>query len=140
MKINAKNLLKCLDQIVGQYPDIIVHSLSVGAYLWAEMLVTLTTERKNDKIVSLLHENIKGAIFDSIVFEDDCAPGLSRAVTTTPIIQPMLEAIISGYLSYGWAVKHYKAAAPLFNSNYMPCPRMIFSSKVDLVSSAIKNR
>ena len=65
---------------------------------------------------------------------------MSRAITTNRIFQPVIESAIQFYLNYGYSTKFYRAAEPYFHGPFLPCNRMILSSKSDTVSSPFQNQ
>ena len=113
-RIVAKNLVKALSELNSQYNEMVVHIFSVGGYQFGETLSQLQSNEDYNKILN----SIKGVIFDSCVFTEDCAPGLSRAITLNPIVQPVIESSISVFLKLfeKISVKNYeKASYNIFN-------------------------
>lgn len=104
-----------------RYDEILVHAFSVGGYQLGEFLNILTNEcEKGNKNAEQLYSAIKGFIVDSCVFADDCPPGLSRAITTNPVIQPILESSIRNFL---------KLTKPLVLDRYNQVASVIIGNK-----------
>ena len=95
----AVNVFNFLSKLKPRYDEIIVHAFSVGGYQMGEFFNRLSIEAANgNEDAEKLFSAFRGVIVDSCVFADDCPPGLSRAMTTHPIIQPMIEKSILGFL------------------------------------------
>ena len=112
-RVVANNLVKCLSEMCEEYNEIVVQAFSVGGYQFGETLLLLRQQQYKHILNSF-----KGVIFDSMVFTEDCAPGLSRAITLNPIVQPMIENSILAFLKlfHNISVKNYeKASHMIFN-------------------------
>lgn len=95
----ASTVFDFLTHIQPRYDQVLVHAFSVGGYQLSEFMFKLMGEiKKGDARAELLMKSIQGMIIDSCVFSEDCAPGLSRAITRHPIYQPIIEASISNFL------------------------------------------
>ena len=101
-QIVAKNLVQCLSELNNQYNEVVVHAFSVGGYQFGETLLQLKEQKH-------ILNSIKGFVLDSMVFTSDCAPGLSRAITLNPIVQPIIENSIHYFLKIfrNVSVKNY---------------------------------
>jgi hypothetical protein len=119
-RIVAKNLVKALSELNSQYNEIVIHAFSVGGYQFGETLVQLRAEDENRNILN----SIKGVILDSMVFIEDCAPGVSRAITLNPIVQPMIESSIYGFLKlfHNISVKNYKICEEVMFNPFIRYP------------------
>ena len=108
-QVVAKNLVKSLSQLYAQYNEIVVHAFSVGGYQFGLTLNELIKSGQNDHIL----RSIKGIVIDSMVFTEDCAPGLSRAITLNPVVQPVLQSSIHVFLKLfkHISVKYYDTAS-----------------------------
>ncbi|CAG2121031.1 unnamed protein product, partial [Medioppia subpectinata] len=106
-QVVAKNLAQTLSQLNAQYNEIVIHAFSVGGYQFGLTLNELIQSQQNQHIL----DSIKGIVIDSMVFTEDCAPGLSRAVTLNPVVQPMIESTIHVFLKlFKNTVKYYDTA------------------------------
>lgn len=95
----ARILVEYLRSLRPRYDEIIVHAFSVGGYQLCELLCKMERSiADGDEKVAQLSSSFRGWIIDSCVFANDCAPGLSRAITTNPIIQPAIEKSIQTWL------------------------------------------
>jgi hypothetical protein len=119
-QVVASNLVKYLTEINSQYNEIVIHAFSVGGYQLGETVVKLQSSDEHKDI----RDSIKGIVLDSMVYIEDAAPGLSRAITTNPVLQPILETSISTFLKlfHNISVKNYlKVSDSLFNP-FFRCP------------------
>ncbi len=119
-QVVASNLIKYLTEINSQYNEIVIHAFSVGGYQLGETVVKLQSSDEHKDI----RDSIKGIVLDSMVYIEDAAPGLSRAITTNPVLQPILETSISTFLKifHNISYKNYlKVSDSLFNP-FFRCP------------------
>ncbi|XP_054155482.1 transmembrane protein 53-A-like [Oppia nitens] len=133
----ARNVVNSLHELSGHYNEIVVHIFSVGGYQFGLTLQQLTSSPVNSYLVDL----IKGIVIDSFVYPDDCAPGLSRAITKHPLVQPMIEQSIYVFL---WlfkniCVKYYDMAVDAFANPRAKYSGLFLYSKDDLVSNVATN-
>lgn len=58
----AKNLISFLNEAVKQYPDVLVHAFSVGAYQFGELLVQMQNRKNQFKpeVIDSVKTSIKG--------------------------------------------------------------------------------
>ena len=119
-RIVAQNLVKALSELNSQYNEIIVHYFSVGGYQFGETLVQMRAQNECQNILN----SFKGVIVDSMVFTKDCAPGLSRAITLNPIIQPIIEKSIDVFLKLfqNISVKNYLKAEDMICNPFLKYP------------------
>ena len=80
-------------------------------------------------------------MIDSVVFAEDAAPGLSRAITLNPIGQPILEKSIQTFLNAtrSFTFNRYKLVESNIIQNRSGIPGMMLFSKDDVVSSVESN-
>lgn len=97
MKSVAEDLKS--DALSGR--PLIVAGFSVGAYLYSH-LVRHIREREDDE--KTLAPRIKAIVFDSPVDFGGVPTGLSKSITTHPVLQPALKTAIETYLSVFKAV------------------------------------
>jgi len=96
---NAQNVFDYLSAITPRYDEVLVHAFSVGGYQLSEFLARMSKGCSRGEPEAIqLYQSLKGFIVDSCVFADDCAPGLSRAITRNRIVQPVVEAAIANFL------------------------------------------
>jgi len=138
-KVVANNLVNYLLEMNPQYRQILIHAFSVGGYQFGEFLSKLRTSDE----YNIISDSVRGVICDSIVYTEDAAPGLSRAITKNPVLQPLLEGSIYGFLKlfHGIAVKNYERASnEFFNLYQLRCPGLVFYSEDDIVSNVNTNK
>ena len=120
-QIVAKNLVQYLSEISPQfYREIVIHAFSVGGYQYGEVLLKLTSSEEYKQLC----QSFKGIIIDSMVHADDCPPGLSRAITKNPVIQPILEMSIKGFLklTHKVSLDNYKKSSDQIFANPLKLP------------------
>ncbi|XP_054155739.1 transmembrane protein 53-like [Oppia nitens] len=133
----AKNIANTLNELSGQYNEIVIHIFSVGGYQFGLTLKQMIGKPEYQYIL----DSIKGMVIDSMVYPDDCAPGLSRAITLNPIVQPVIEQSIHGFLRLfkNISVKYYDIAFDAYANPKAKYPGLFLYSKDDLVSSVATN-
>jgi len=136
-RVVAANLVRYLSDIQPKYEEIVVHAFSVGGYQYGEVLLKLTSSSRHRDLSSAF----KGIIIDSMVHAEDCAPGLSRAVTTNPIVQPVLEAAIKGWVTLTRPVSmdNYRRSSDQIFANPLRLPGLLLYSCDDVVSERTRN-
>lgn len=108
---NGEILYSFLSEFTPRYDEIIFHAFSVGGYQLGEYQNILINECKNgNENAERQYSAIKGIVMDSCVYPEECPPGLSRAITTHPVLQPMLESSIRNFL---------KLTKPIVMDRYM---------------------
>ena len=138
----ASNVYTFLSQIVPQYDQVLVHAFSVGGYQLGEFLARLYEGiQQGDPNAERLFKSLRGFLIDSVVFAEDAAPGLSRAITLNPMIQPMLQAAIAGWLKMTGPITYnrYKKVEAHIIDNERHVPAMLLFSKDDVVSNYRSN-
>ncbi|CAG2177721.1 unnamed protein product [Oppiella nova] len=135
-QVVAKNLVQSLSQLYAQYNEIVVHAFSVGGYQFGLTLNELTKNEDNKHILNA----IKGIVLDSMVFADDCAPGLSRAITLNPVVQPIIESSIKLFLkTCKPIVKYYDICERMYFHPALKYSGLFLYSRDDVVSSVANN-
>lgn len=125
---NAVSVFNFLSTISPKYDEVLVHAFSVGGYQLSEYLHLLTEQcQKGDKAANRLYHSIKGFIVDSCVFAEECPPGLSRAITTHPIWQPILEKSIRNFLKLtkSFTMNRYIKVSQIIFNNERLIPGML---------------
>lgn len=95
---NALTMYNFLNSKQPYYDEIIVHAFSVGGYQLAEFIHVLEENLGKEKRAQEIYDSIKGYVIDSVVYTEDCAEGLSRAITQSTIYQPVLSKSIQAFL------------------------------------------
>ncbi|XP_054155761.1 transmembrane protein 53-like [Oppia nitens] len=136
-QVVAANVVKSLHELCAQYNEIVVHAFSVGGYQFGLTLQQLTGIQENRYLL----DSIKGLILDSMVFTEDCAPGLSRAITQHPAVQPLIEQSINGFLRLfkNISVKYYDMAYNAYANPGAKYSGLFLYAKNDIVSSVASN-
>lgn len=138
-KKNASNIIDALINHRPFYDKILVHTLSVGGFQYCEILNELDKRitGSNEQEAKNLLECFKGTIIDSCVYPDDCAPGLSKAITKNRYLQPLIEKMIKKFLEITKPItmNRYKHVCSLLFTNSKRIPGLILYSKDDEVSN-----
>ena len=109
-QVVAQTLIKSLSELSTNYDEIVVHAFSVGGYQFGEVLVQLKREERHHNILN----SIKGVVFDSLIYANDCASGVSKTMSTNPILQPMVQFSTKLFTKlYPNLMKHYKNSEDL---------------------------
>lgn len=144
------DLLNFLILSSKNYPEIILHAFSVGAYEFGEMLSQLKENSEFQKFNTklspnleknarqIISENIKGIIFDSPVATEGIASGVSRSLTGNQYLCKMFEYLIRFHLfcSYPFATKHYYNASEYAHNTFLNVPALFFTSAIDKIGDA----
>ncbi|KAL4224734.1 hypothetical protein ACF0H5_015431 [Mactra antiquata] len=122
----------CLEEEHSSQP-IIVHGLSVGGYLYGEVLTNL---QKYPEKYGSISQRLRGQIFDSVVDFYGIPGGISRAVTRNEKIGSKIESSLEWYLNqFKSTTDHYVKASDLFHSNELKIPSIFLYSMNDVVCS-----
>jgi hypothetical protein len=137
----ARNVLTFLNDAIKQYPKIIIHAFSVGAYQFGEVLVQME-KKENGSLRKTMQNAIQGMIFDSAADLEAIPNGLSRAVTENPILRFIYRNAITTHmrLFYNIATKHYLASSKAFHNNILRCPALLLLSHDDVVGNPAANQ
>ncbi|CAG2116469.1 unnamed protein product [Medioppia subpectinata] len=135
----AENVMNFMHEKRSDYPSVVVHAFSVGAYQFGEVLVHL---QRNGTVLADLAHTVKGVIVDSVADMNVIPVGLSRAVTKNSALRAVFKAMISTHMKlfYSIATKHYAASSEAYKNNVFRCPSLIICSKRDIVGNAEDNR
>lgn len=142
-----EDVVKFMYAVSPNYPDMILHCFSVGAYQFGEIMAHLNdphfmghiakaTESSTDPKVTI-EKSIKGIIFDSAVNFDGIPEGVSKAMSLNPLIYKPLEYYIKTHLkvAYPIATKYYLRASKYAHGNYLKAPGLFFSSSKDTIGA-----
>lgn len=136
----AENVLNLLSKV--KYDQMVIHAFSVGGYQLGEFLCLLSNESRNgNPDAQRVNQAMKGWIIDSCVFADSCPPGLSKAITHHPTIQPMLEKGIEHFLqiTHSFTLDRYNMLSKYLFGNETKVPSLLLFSRDDYVSSVETN-
>ena len=138
----AKMALNFMNDKIKDYPQMIVHSFSVGGYQFGEVLVQMEKNQNKEKLKSL-SKAIKGLICDSGADMEAIPKGLSRAVVGN---NKFLGSLLKSYISFHMkvfqsiATKHYMASSQAFKNNIIRCPGLLLVSHDDVVGNPEANQ
>lgn len=138
----AQNVFNFLKELSPRYDEILVHAFSVGGYQLGELLQRLYEGlERGEPEAERLFTSMKGWLIDSVVFAEDAAPGLSRAITLHPLGQPLLEKSIATFLkaTSSFTFSRYKLVEENIIGNRRRTPAMLLFSKDDVVSNYKSN-
>ncbi|XP_054159345.1 transmembrane protein 53-like [Oppia nitens] len=139
----AQNCVTALNTELSQYPSVILHAFSVGAYQFGEMLLEIQKQQiENNEDKDGLNGRIKGIVFDSVVPFEELSNGVSRSLTTNPFLYKIIKSSINGHLKVckRFATKYYKASSQAVWGNYMRVPALVLVSQNDRIGTASANR
>jgi hypothetical protein len=148
----AQNCVLTLQKELPQYPSVILHAFSVGAYQFGEILIEMQEQHKlntdhnrdnhNQSNNIDLEKRIKGIVFDSVVPIEELPNGVSRSITANPFLYKCIKSGINGHLKVfnSIATKYYRAASHAVWNNYMRVPALILVSQNDRIGTAEANQ
>lgn len=142
----AQNCVTALQTELTQYPSVVIHAFSVGAYQFGEILLEIRErhkrEQQSQQKQSALENRIKGIVFDSVVPIEELPNGVSRSMTSNPFLYKMIKSMINGHLKLfdKLATKYYKASSQVVWNNYMRVPALVLVSQNDLIGTASANQ
>lgn len=142
-----QDVVKFMYAVSPNYPDMVLHCFSVGAYQFGEIMaqvndpefmaqIAQVTQSNDPK--STIENSIKGIIFDSAVNFDGIPEGVSKAMSLNPLVYTPLEMYIRGHLkiAYPIATKYYIRASDYAHGNYLKkAPGLFFSSSKDTIGA-----
>ncbi|XP_063863418.1 uncharacterized protein LOC135102315 [Scylla paramamosain] len=120
------------------YSSLMVHGLSVGAYLFMEVLGKIDQDMK--KHGHLLNRFV-AQIWDSAVDMYGIPDGVPRAITNNVSLQRNIKKYLLWYLRvhYNTATIHYENASAKMHENFVGVPGLFFFSDNDPVSTPEMN-
>jgi len=149
----AQNCVKTLQKELPQYPSVILHAFSVGAYQFGEILLEIQEQQKqmanknadndqNNQLKQNLENRIKGIVFDSVVPIEELPNGVSRSITSNQFLYNCIKSGINAHLKLfnSIATKYYQAASHAVWNNYMRVPALILVSENDRIGTASANQ
>ncbi|XP_056631456.1 uncharacterized protein LOC130441692 [Diorhabda sublineata] len=138
-QVVAKDILKFLEANPS-YDRLVVHGFSVGAYVWSEALVHMSTERQRYQGII---DRIAGQIWDSSADVTELSIGVPVAVFPN---NKVLQNTFKQYILYHLkkfnksATVHYVRASQMYHTNIVHAPAQIFISKTDPIGTEESNR
>lgn len=137
-QIVAADILKFID---NNYLDsqLMLHGFSVGAYIWAEVMVLMASQQ--DRYQSVMDKFV-GQVWDSAADVTEISIGLPVAVFPNNVV---MQKALSQYIQYHMrtfekvATRHYVRASQMFHTNPIQSPALIFTSKTDPIGAAASN-
>ncbi|RWS12210.1 transmembrane protein 53-B-like protein [Dinothrombium tinctorium] len=141
----AFNLLDYLKSQVSQYPNIVIHGFSVGAYQFGELILRMNRELDNSREIDakchVVRENIKGLVFDSAVDLEGVPYGFSRALVGNSPFASILELALRNYmrLFYNISTRHYENSSNAFYNISLRCPALLLVSRNDRTENLDSN-
>lgn len=123
------------------YDDIIIHAFSVGGYQLAEFIQVLEENLGKQRRAQEIYDSIKGYVIDSAVYTEDCAEGLSRAITQNSIYQRLLSKSIQAFLKLTKPLTfdRYLRISSVLIANEKHKPGLVLFSTNDPVSNDQRN-
>lgn len=114
------------------YQEIVLHGLSVGAFLWSEAVQNM---HKNDCYTSI-DKRIKAQIWDCVTFQEGGALGISWALLkTNPTLIYLFSYLIRLHfmLPHNHTIQHFIRHEKKFLTSPLRAPALIFASKSDQI-------
>lgn len=142
-----QDVVKFMYAVSPNYPDMLLHCFSVGAYQFGEIMAHLNDPAFMSQIAratssssdpkETIEKAIKGIIFDSAVNLNGIPEGVSKAISLNPLVYKPLEYYIKGHLALAHpiATKFYNRASDYAHGNYLPAPGLFFSSHKDTIGA-----
>lgn len=128
----AENMVQFLAKAAQNYPQVLVHAFSVGAYQFGELLVRLKSEIS--PAAELVKDRMKGIILDSAVDLANAPPAVGRALAPkSKAGQKAVEVALEGYLRMAekMATRHYRTSQETLHENPFRIPSLIIVSHKD---------
>ncbi|KAL3266726.1 hypothetical protein HHI36_010887 [Cryptolaemus montrouzieri] len=137
-QIVASDILRFMDKNYLNSPCLL-HGFSVGAYLWAEVMVQMAAEQERYKPVI---SKIVGQIWDSAADVTELSVGIPFAVFPN---NKVMQKTLAQYIHYHLktfdkvATRHYVRASQMFHTSLITSPALLFLSKTDPIGSFKSN-
>ncbi|XP_072047782.1 transmembrane protein 53-like isoform X2 [Amphiura filiformis] len=132
-QVLAKNVVQFLQHTEQQDKPLLVHTFSVGGYVYSEILQSMLDAEKEKEITS----RIIGQIFDSPVDLDNIPIGMSKVLLKNQTMQTGLRKSLEMYqnLTFNIAGQHHLRCSRLFHHNPVKAPSIFFYSDADPITS-----
>ncbi|KAK7071077.1 hypothetical protein SK128_024599 [Halocaridina rubra] len=120
------------------HTPMLVHGLSVGAYLFSELMVKVKNDM--DSHGHLLSRFI-GQIWDSGVDLQGIPEGLPTSITSNVALQNSMRKYLEWYLKikYKTSTIHYERASAIIHENFIHTPSLVMFSDNDPISTPAMN-
>ena len=114
---------------------LVIHGFSVGGYLCGETVLKVH-ERPQD--YGQVGERLQGQVLDSPADLDKIPFGFSKAVSSVPIVQTIVEKMLQAHLSTfkNTVTRHYRKSSNTMRENQLRTPTLFLYSDVDPVGMA----
>lgn len=136
-QIAASEVLEFLNTNPSHTP-ILIHGLSVGAYLFSEVMVKIKDDMETN---GALLNRIVGQIWDSGVDLQGIPEGLPTSITSNVGLQKSMRKYLEWYMKiqYKSATIHYERASKLIHENFCKTPSLVMFSDNDPISTPEMN-
>ncbi|CAH0591680.1 unnamed protein product [Chrysodeixis includens] len=137
-QVIADRLLKFLE--VNSQNPLVLHGFSVGAYVWAELLVQAVQDKQRYQPVL---DRIVSQVWDSAADIHEIPVGFPTAVfPRNKLLQETFRAYIKLHmkLCHNLATKHYMKATEVFHSTPCRAPGLFLVSKTDPIGAEHRSR
>lgn len=124
----------------GRSHPLVVHGFSVGAYLWAELLVHTTMNKERYQPVL---DRIAAQVWDSGADVHEIPEGFPRAVfPNSKFLQKVARFYIKSHMAvfHNVATKHYFRATDVYHETPCKAPGLFLVSKTDPVGAEKRSR
>lgn len=137
-QVLAKSLLRFME--ANTQNPLVVHGFSVGAYVWAELLVHAV---KNKQQYQPVLDRIASQVWDSGADIHEIPVGFPSAVfPKNKVLQEIFRTYIKTHMKvfHNVATKHYMKATAVFHETPCRAPGLFLVSKTDLVGAEKRSR
>ncbi|XP_045175304.2 transmembrane protein 53-like [Mercenaria mercenaria] len=126
-----RDVIDLCDQEERKYQQMLVHSLSVGGYMYGEVLTNF--EKYPDKYGDV-SRRLRGQIFDSVIDFYGIPGGIARAITHNKSIGNKIDTTLEWYLKkFPSITSDYVKASEAFHDNKLQLPSIFLYSVSDPV-------
>ncbi|CAB3225339.1 unnamed protein product [Arctia plantaginis] len=140
-QVIADRLLSFLESNSSEFTHpLVVHGFSIGAYLWAELLVQTP---RNKKRYQPILERIAAQIWDSPADVDEVPIGAPLAVfPNNKFLQNIFRLYIRAHMKllHNVATKHYMRATEVYHASPCKAPGLFLVSKTDPIGAEKRSR
>ncbi len=132
-QVLARNVVEFLQDGEQRDKPLLVHTFSVGGYVYSEILQSMLAAEKEKQITS----RIVGQIFDSPVDLDNIPVGMSKVLLKNHAMQAGLRKTLEVYqrMTFNIAGQHHLRSSRVFHHNPVKAPSLFFYSDVDPITS-----
>lgn len=132
-QILANNVVEFIQGEEQKNQPLLVHTFSVGGYVYSEILQSMLAAEEKNEITS----RILGQIFDSPVDLDNIPIGMSKVLLKNQTMQQGLRKSLEVYqrLTHNIAGQHHLRSSHVFHHNPVKAPSLFFYSDADPITS-----